>query len=136
MHSNPIPSKMRLPSKNSRNWRILALCVLGLAIAVFAWGVRYKTSLYNSASAQSPHMVAAKLLSNRERPADTTIKVERATTPPLIVLCVAFALFANLLLDPKRQSRWVLQRVQNSKRRSIPIAIPQNFFRPPPSRRK
>jgi hypothetical protein len=82
-------------------------------------------------------MIAAKLLSNRERPADTVIKVERATALlPLVVLCVAFTLFANLLLDPKRQSRWTLQRAQNSQRRPFPITTPQKFFRPPPSRRK
>ena len=77
-------------------------------------------------------MIAAKLLSNRERPADTVVKVERATTPSLVVLCVALTFFANLLLDPKRQSRWTLQRAQNSQRRPIPIATPQKFFRPPP----
>jgi hypothetical protein len=81
-------------------------------------------------------MIAAKLLSNRERPADTVIRVERATTPSLIVICVAFTLFANLLLDPKRQSRWTMQRAQNSQRRPLPIATPQIFFRPPPPRRK
>jgi hypothetical protein len=127
---------MRLPSKNSRQWRILAFFVLGLAIAVFAWGLRYKTSLYNSAPPPSHHMLAAKLLSNRERPSDVVVQVEHATAPSLIAVCVAFALSSSLLLDPKRQSRWTIQRSLNPQRRPIPGASLRILFRPPPSRGK
>ena len=114
----------------------MAFFVLGLSIAVFAWGLRYKTSLYNSAPPPSHHMLAAKLLSNRERPADAVVQIERATAPTLIAVCAVFAVFTGLLFDPKRQSRWTLQRAQNPQRRPIPSASPQVFFRPPPSRGK
>ncbi len=125
------------PPKTRESGEFLALCVLGLAIAVFAWGVRYKTSLYNSASAQSPHMIAAKLLSNRERPADTRNQGRACDyARPSLFFASLHAFCQYLLLDPKRQSRWTLQRAQNSQRRPIPIATPQKFFRPPPSHRK
>jgi formate hydrogenlyase subunit 3/multisubunit Na+/H+ antiporter MnhD subunit len=127
---------MRLIPKNSRTWNAFVLLILGLAIAVFAWGLRYKLSLYETAPPSSHHVVLAKLLSNRERPADTAIRIERATMPSLAVVCVAFTLFAGLLLDPKRQAWWTLQRVQNSQRRLIPFAARRVFFRPPPSRSK
>lgn len=114
---------------------MLAFFVLGLAIAVFAWGVRYKTSLYNSAPPQSQHMLAAKLLSNRERPSDIAIQVERATAPSLIVACFAFALFSGFVVDRTRNSRLALNDALNSQRRPIPPAARQIFFRPPPAQR-
>jgi hypothetical protein len=126
---------MRLPSKNSRRWRILAFFVLGLAIAVFAWGLRYKASLYNSTATPSHHMLAAKLLSNRERPADTAVQVERATMPLVVAVWAGFAFFAFFLFDRERQLRWTVQRAQNPQRRPAHKTTPQIFFRPPPSRR-
>lgn len=127
---------MRLPCKNSRGWKILAFFVLGLAIAVFAWGMRYKASLYNSVPPPTHHMLAAKLLSNRERPADVAVQVERATTPTLIVaVCAVFVFFGDTLVDPMHNSRWNLQRAVNSQLRLTPQAHRQIFFRPPPSRR-
>lgn len=122
---------MRLPRKNSRRWKILGLFILGLAVAVFAWGLRYKTSLYNSGPASS-HMLAAKMLSNRERPADTAVQVERATAPMLLLTCAIFALYAGNVLDFDARSRWSLQQVR------VPLGLPiaarslELFFRPPP----
>jgi hypothetical protein len=124
---------MQLTPKNTRTWNILALSILGLAVAVFAWGLRYKLSLYDSAPPAVHHVAAAKLLSNRERPADTALQFERATVPTLIVLCFTFTIAAGLLLDPRRQSRWTLQRVQNPQRRSIRLTTQPLFFRPPPA---
>ena len=98
-------------------------------------GLENKASLYQSVPVQSQHMLAAKLLSDRERPADTVIQIKRATAPSLTIVCVALTLFATLFLDPKRQSRWILQRAQNPQRRPIPAATPQRSLRPPPSRR-
>ncbi|MGC2162092.1 MAG: hypothetical protein WA634_09310, partial [Silvibacterium sp.] len=97
---------MQLTSKNTRTWNILVLSILGLAIAVFAWGLRYKLSLYESVPPVMHHATSAKLLSNRERPVDIALRVERATTPAVIVLCVTFTLFAGLLLDPRLESHW------------------------------
>ncbi|HTV04684.1 MAG TPA: hypothetical protein VME86_04895 [Acidobacteriaceae bacterium] len=130
-----ITYSMQLTPKNSRTWNIVVLSILALALAVFAWGLRYKLSLYDSAPPSVNHVAAAKLLSNRERPADTALLVERAITPSLVALCVTFTIFAGLLLDPGRHSRWTLQRVQNSQHRLIPLTSQQLFFRPPPSRR-
>jgi hypothetical protein len=126
---------MQLSLKHARKWNILALSILALAIAVFAWGLNSKLSLYKSATPPSHPVMVAKLLSNRERPADTVVQIERAPTPFPTVLFAAFALFACFQLDRQRQSRWTLQCVINPQRRSVPQATPQMFFRPPPARR-
>lgn len=127
---------MQLTSYNARKWNTFALSILGLAIAVFAWGVHYKVSLYKHPPTAMHHGVSAKLLSDRERPvADISVEIERATTPVIVVagFCAALVLFTSLLLDPKQQSRWVLQRRFNSQRRPLPQVSRQLFFRPPPS---
>lgn len=127
---------MRLTPKNARSWNVFALLILGLAVSVFAWGLRYKLSLYESAPPAANHVTLAKLLSNRERAADAVVQIERATTSLPAVICVAFALFASFLLDSKWQSRWVLQRGENRQRRPIPEAARHISFRPPPSHSK
>jgi len=126
---------MKLNPKNARKWNIFALSILALAIAVFAWGLKSKLSLYESATPPAHPVMVAKLLSNRERPADTVVQIERATTPFLTVLLTAFALFACFQFDHQRQSRWTLQSVINPQRRPIPQATRQIFFRPPPRRK-
>lgn len=123
---------MQLNPKRARTWNIFVLSVLALAIAVFAWGLKYKLSLYESATPPAHHVMVAKLLSNRERPADTVVQIERATTPFLTILLTAFALFACFQINHQRQSRWALQCVINPQRRPIPQATRQIFFRPPP----
>ena len=124
---------MKLNQKSARKWNIFALSVLALAIAVFAWGLKSKLSLYESATPPAHHAMVAKMLSNRERPADTVVQVERATTPFLTVFLTAFALVACFQLDRERRSRWTLQCVINLRRRPVPQATRQIFFRPPPA---
>lgn len=127
--------QMQLGTYNSRNWNVLALSILGLAVAVFAWGVHYKTSLYKSAPVDWHRVASAKLLSNRERPADVVVRVERAMTPVVVptVFCASLVLFTGLLLDPRRRSRWIVQRSLNPQRRPLPQVLRPLSFRPPPS---
>lgn len=124
--------QMLITSKSARHWKILVLLSLGLAVSVFAWGLRYKLSLYKAASHTVHHVAAARLLSNRERPADTIVQIERATVPAVIVLCVLFASFTGLLLDPRRQSVWLLQRTRDPRGRPDPRVMRRLFIRPPP----
>lgn len=126
---------MHLGTYSSRKWNILALSILGLAVAVFAWGLHYKVSLYKSAPVDWHHVASAKLLSNRERPADVVVQVERAMTPVVVptVFCASLVLFTGFLLDPRRQSRWLVQRRLNPQRRPLPQVSCPLFFRPPPS---
>jgi len=107
----------------------MILAIVLLAFAVFGWGVRYKVSLYNPAA----HMSAAKLLSQRERPA-TFETIKLAAHPlidpgPVVWFAVAmgtvlagFSLSKILLLIDVRD------RVQQSRQ----ISQTFFFFRPPP----
>ncbi|MEO8736545.1 MAG: hypothetical protein ABI380_08395 [Edaphobacter sp.] len=106
------------------------MAIVMLAFAVFSWGIRYKLSLYNPAS----HMSAAKLLSQRERPA-TSEASELAADPlanPAPITLFGLALGVTLVglfsLKPTFSKRNVWDRVQLPKRSG------QNFFffRPPP----
>lgn len=125
---------MQLTRHSTRKWNVFALFIMALAISVFAWGLKYKLSLYESAVTPAHPISVAKLLSNRERPADTVQKVERAVTPALLLVILS-TFFASQLLDQERQSRWTLQRVQNGQRRVLPPYSRQVFSRPPPRRK-
>lgn len=128
---------MHLMNDNTEKWNIFAMFILVLAIAVFAWGLRSKLSLYRTAAPTAVHAPVAKLLSNRERPADTVVQIERVITPVMAVVFASFTLFAGFLLlgEPQRQSLWASQRTQNPQRRANPPVVRQLFSRPPPSRR-
>ncbi|MFZ0663900.1 MAG: hypothetical protein WAM66_14515 [Acidobacteriaceae bacterium] len=123
-------------NKNTEKWNAFVLSILALALAVFAWGLGSKLSLYRTAGPAENHVPVAKLLSNRERPADAAIQIEHATTPLLTVVFAAFTIGAGffLTIEPERRSIWKVQRIQNPQRRITPQATQQIFFRPPPSR--
>ncbi len=124
---------MQSTSRSERQWNLLLLLIVGLAIAVFAWGLRYKLSLYNSASHTFHHVAAAKLLSNRERPANAAIQIERATTPTVVVFVAAFVILASLMFDPRLQSKWLLLYADRPLSPHDPRALRQVNSRPPPS---
>lgn len=108
----------------------MILVIVLLAFAVFSWGVRYKLSLYNP----SAHVSAAKLLSQRERPA--TVEAARLAADPLPELAPVTlfawslgALFVGLFaLKQALSPRDAWQQI------SLPRQASQNFFffRPPP----
>jgi hypothetical protein len=108
----------------------MILAIVMLAFAVFSWGVRYKLSLYNPAA----HMSAAKLLSQRERPA--TFEATKLAADPLVnpgpVTLFALAMGAMLAgvasSKPAFSQRNAWHRAQFPKRPSQTFF----FFRPPP----
>jgi hypothetical protein len=109
-------------------WMMVAIALL--ALAVFSWGVRYKLSLYNPET----HMSAAKLLSQRERPA--TSEAAKLAADPLVnsgpVALFAFAMGAALA------GLFVLNAALPLKDAWRPPQISKQpeqtffFFRPPP----
>ncbi len=123
---------MHVTTNSARRWNILVLLTVGLAVAVFAWGLRYKLSMYRSPAHSVHHVVIAKLLSNRERPADIIITAERATTPTVVFLGVLFSFFAGLQIEPRQQCIWLLQRRKDPQRGPDPRAMRRQFSRPPP----
>jgi hypothetical protein len=92
--------------------RVLGLGLVLLGLCVFAWGLRYKLSLYQPAQSVSRHMPAAKLLSGKERSPVAAIDLRRsddserampaqALTGLLLLLLSGMALVAG-------SSRWAV----------------------------
>lgn len=102
-----------------------------LALAVFSWGVRYKVSLYNPAN----HMSAAKLLSQRERPA--TFESAKLAAGPVVhpEVRTLFAVVMGVMLA----ALWSLKPAFLPKSVEHPSRLPKQpghtffFFRPPPA---
>jgi hypothetical protein len=108
---------------------------LGLAMAVFAWGLAYKLSLYDPPQAVSRQMPQAKLLSREQQPS-VEIKTSAQPDPPEdlkganVALLLAFV--STLAGTPV-----LLSRLQASELHFHPqpvLALSHLFFRPPPFR--
>jgi lysylphosphatidylglycerol synthetase-like protein (DUF2156 family) len=114
--------------RRGSQWMIVTIAML--ALAVFSWGVRYKVSLYNPAN----HMSAAKLLSQRERPA--TFESAKLAVDPIVLPGVRslFAVAMGVMLA----GLWSLKLVFLPKSIEHLAQLPKQsshtffFFRPPP----
>src|SRR5271167_2450542 len=101
-----------------RQWKVPGFYLVALALAVFVWGLSYKLSLYDPPQASSHRMVAAKLLSNRERLTTAKIEFQEASNSvSLLVVCALLPLFVSLLPAGKAQPAWTLLRAANSRKR-------------------
>jgi len=115
--------------------RVFALGLVFLGVCVFAWGLRYKLSLYAPPHSLSRRMPAAKLLTGRDRSAIPEIKPSRAvesgtqqamaTFTPVILAIAGYRcrpLFGFSGVNP------ALRSPGSQSPRSSPTAI-----RPPPT---
>jgi hypothetical protein len=128
----PTPFREKTPG-----FRVLAFGLVLLASCVFAWGLKYKLSLYDPPQAVSHHMAAAKLLSGKERSAiflaGAHLRANPAIPPLLSALVLAFFASAAFELQA-RFSSWMVKprifRAVPACARSAPY-----FVRPPPRTR-
>lgn len=110
------------------HWMIVTIAML--ALAVFSWGVRYKVSLYNPAN----HMSAAKLLSQRERPA--TLESAKLAADPVVLPGVRALVV--IAMGVMLAALWSLKPMFLPKSIERPTELPNQpshtffFFRPPP----
>ncbi|HVW77751.1 MAG TPA: hypothetical protein VHB45_09065 [Alloacidobacterium sp.] len=116
----------------------LALVLFGLAVAVFAWGLQYKLSLYDPPQAISHSMPEAKLLTKEEQ-------VTRTESPLLddsgaalknihIVLSSIFLLISLALnLLGAASDRTLVHFHQMPLRVRLFACMDAFFFRPPPA---
>jgi len=78
-------------------WLILGL--VGLSLLVFAWGLGYKLSLYDSSQSESHKIPQAKLLSENERPLVAQSPLLRDTNaPPELIHAVLSGVLLFLVL--------------------------------------
>jgi hypothetical protein len=127
-----------LPFRNNRSGlRAQAFGLMLLGVCVFAWGLKYKLSLYDPPRAVSHHMPAAKLLSGKERssvpfvavprPANSTARIALGTLALAFLACAAGRLSAGFYSSPLACSS---RHLAPASVRSAPT-----FIRPPPFRR-
>lgn len=134
---------MTIPRLNSfRNQspglRALAFGLVVLGVCVFAWGLRYKLSLYDPPRAGSHHMAEAKLLPpGKER--DRIQRAGDAQTPDAAVtraLCtLALALFAFTVARVWPGLGGWMQRPSPLRRVPGYNRLTPLFVRPPPRTR-
>lgn len=109
----------------------IGVSILLLALAVFGWGLHSKLSLYHIRARTSETTPIAKLLSERERPADTA---QHSDVNHADLHRVALASMIVLMPEPPQDVRRIRPR------REAPPAAPRTFAlkgpalrRPPPS---
>lgn len=100
---------------------------------MFAWGLRYKLSLYDPPHSISRHMPAAKLLTGNERRALPLVG-SRPTSSGALAYFTAFCfslLFLKKALAAPAQAYWASVL---ALRHTVPAAAPcaAHFIRPPP----
>jgi hypothetical protein len=121
----------------TRTFKFLgSLASLGLAVCVFAWGLQYKLSLYDSPKTASQHIQQAKLLSRNERIGATeSPQVVRTRTSTRVSYAIPTAVFLILFLP------FSISKSQASGRTEPRTSHPWNlrrglfnifFVRPPP----
>ncbi|HXE08121.1 MAG TPA: hypothetical protein VN612_09500 [Acidobacteriaceae bacterium] len=120
------------PRPGSPCWAIALL----LAFAVSVWGLHYKLSLYQP-SASKAHAPAAKLLSQKERPA-AAVYLEAGTDKPSNPVLFgsapnAFATLRVAALAGKRPEQWILAIPETIVPPSAAFETQLLAPRPPPS---
>ena len=123
---------MLLTSKRACQWNTIVLLTIGLAVAIFAWGLHYKLSLYQSTTRTVHHTDTGRFIADRERSADTIAQLESAVVPAFLVFCAVATLLAGSLANARQQSRWLLQYTKDPRLRPGPASMRRLYGRPPP----
>jgi hypothetical protein len=120
-------------NRGQKGLRALGFGLVLLGMCVFAWGLRYKLSLYEPAHAAAHHMVAAKLLPGKERSALPVLDLRRADSRQdsgLRGLSFIFVLLLGAMLF-RGFFRWTTTFVV-AVPQPVRIAARAHFTRPPP----
>jgi hypothetical protein len=117
--------------------RVFAFGLVLLGMCVFAWGLKYKLSLYDPPHSISHHMPAAKLLAGKEKIALPAVDWRVATAPgaplALVPFAMAFLALMGLGFRPGMGGGRLLRAPGRTKTERA--CLPAHFTRPPPRRR-
>jgi hypothetical protein len=116
--------------------RVFSFALVLLGMCVFAWGLKYKLSLYDPPHSISHHMPAAKLLAGKEQIALPAVDLRTAPAPGAPLALVPFALAFLALMGVGLQpgmagSRLLLAPARRTTERAD---LRAHFTRPPPRR--
>ncbi len=117
-------------SGNRHRAVLLPLGLLMLSMAVFGWGLQYKLSLYQGKDSITHLTPAAKLLSQKERPACGQVLSVRPVELRISRLCCSWR--SGLRLVPDRRAL-CSNRKQCEVARAAPAPLPSGYFPPPSS---
>jgi hypothetical protein len=114
--------------------RAFAIGLACLGLCVFAWGLRYKLSLYDPPRPGAHPMPAAKLLTGNERRAVATVDLRPASGLPAVAFLAAFVFSVLLLKHPRIVPAFGSSLLLPAGRRPVPAWAPYaaKFIRPPP----
>jgi len=105
-----------------------------LGMCVFAWGLKYKLSLYDPPQSVSHHMPAAKLLAGKKQITLSVIDWRAATaqdaTLALLTFALAFLALMGVGIRPAMGSRRLL--LAPARRMTTRAGLAAHFTRPPP----
>jgi hypothetical protein len=127
---------VNLLSTNRRLLSRFSLIFLGLGLAVFAWGLQYKLSLYDPPHSVAHQMPEAKLLSKNEQASASESQFAYQVKAKILfaLICPLF-LFLLRTFDLKIGPAW--SHHQRERKRPWRIFSSANlyafFFRPPPA---
>lgn len=133
MIADPANLTYRCRISGRRGFHILGFGLVLLGFCVFAWGLRYKLSLYDPPHSINRHMPEAKLVAGKERSAVAAVNLRQAQDPILPIALSGLALFFLCLRTPR------LQPGSASFRDLLPLRTPAaralsiaHAVRPPP----
>ena len=116
---------------SSKGHFAIGVSILLLALAVFGWGLHSKLSLYHVRAGASEAVPIAKLLSERERPADTA---QHSDVNHADLHRVALAALVVLMPEPPQDVRRIRPRRDAPPAASRTLALKGPALRrPPPS---
>lgn len=126
----PQPTTLR---NQSPVLRALAIGLAFLGLCVFAWGLKYKLSLYDPPHSISRHMPAAKLLAGNERRALPLVDPGPAGSGALAFLAVllfTLPFLKRVIVTPALAYICSVPSLRRPVATAAPCAA--NFIRPPP----
>jgi hypothetical protein len=114
-----------------------SILFLGLALAVFAWGLQYKLSLYDPPQAASHEIPQAKLLSRHEQSGTSESPLITKTSVPdkmmqTALLGLLFALFLAWNMPRRLELFGKYSDTRQPVRPPDQASLNAFFFRPPP----
>jgi hypothetical protein len=103
-------------------------------MCVFAWGLRYKLSLYDPPHSMSRHMPAAKLLTGNERRALPAVDLRPASGVAAMAFIAGLIFSVLLQRHPGNVAAFGSSLLTAGRRRPVPAWAPgaAKFIRPPP----
>jgi hypothetical protein len=128
---------LKLCGTSRPNLPQLTLFLLGVAVAVFTWGLQYKLSLYDPPQSISHEIPQAKLLSKDQQATVSEIALLSANTSTKPAYTLFWTMILVFLLASNRLYMPAAGPMERAAKRPWRISCGPSlnafFFRPPPS---